>query len=1494
MATKQNLNSEEKETAEKKKTEKTAAKKTAEDKKETAEKKPAKTAATKATATKTAASKTAAKSSVKSSAAKTTAEEKKKETKATASKTAKASAAESEKKAAGTARKTASAKTETAENKKAVKTAAKKTSGDKKETAEKKPAKAAAKTSATKAAAAKTAAAKATAKEEEKKEPELSPTGVMIKKTVAVPPVEKEAAAATEPVAAVEKEKPSVAKTVGVEAPKVEPAVKEEPAVIQEPKNEVSRAPVFEVERNASVEVKPAAEEKNQFAAEKSDDDYRALEKMMQSSGLRRKTETEIKKPEEKKDKKKLLLLLLLLLALFGTGIGIGVKFFSGRTAITSSNPEDIIAYCEKLINQGEYGEALGILAGLNINGDDENSVLLRKKVADLIRYGYGKALADGKVDDILKKISELESKGKYGDALKLIAIGTDLASDDENARALKEKLRAMEKSLVDKAVAEGKAQEVIDAAKQLIESDEEIPAAELLSLLDIKGNSTEARMMRNQIYSLKKEAVKKALENGRGNELLDAIAAMNERGNSVEALELLSYMEITGEGEEADALRNRLSDLKKEAVEKAFADGRQEEILAKAKQMISDGDYNTALGFLSSVKPEGDDPESRAFRNSIKALKKDTVERALAEGRIDDVFGTADSLNNNGDNAAALELLGMINVVGNSDEAKALRDQVNAKKQETVKKAIESGKFDDILKSARQMIDDGDYSGALELLSAAKVSGDDPESKKLRKEIDSLKKAAVKKAIADGRGDEVLDTVERLMKEGNYDAAASILDQIGKIDDRSPEAKAFKERAERLHKQNDILSANENLSDADKAKLAERLIREGRYDEALTLLNSINPEGNDEESKKLREKISNLKKDAVSKAKKNGVDLGVLGYDENGNPVLSKEEVARRQQQERIAREAAEKKAEEERLVEQIRREQEEKVRKEEAARKAAEEKKAKQEAALKAAAEKKAKEEAAKKAAEEKRLQEEAAKKAEADRKAKEEAAAKKAAEEKRLQEEAAKNADSQLKKEIEESIARGKKLLAQGDIDGAAREFANAESKLPANDPKYSAQKLDEIAKALYEASEKAEGADKKKLEGLAGEKARNALKLSSSDPDTLYIAGIDALNRRNFSEAERLLNEAIAKNPTNFMYYYQLGRILAMQKKYNESLVAFQNCINLNDKFAPAFYNSGYVSEQLKKSNDALNFYKKATEVNPSYENAYIGQGHVLKDMKKYDAAMDAFSKALALNSKRSQIYQELGSCCIEKKDNAQAENYFKKALQCPDATKDKNALTYYNLSTVLYDQNKKDEAFDYAVKAYDAREKTDPSVKANIVYNYALQMQDKGRDDEAVRLYNEVLMLDSKHVKANTNLGAIYLKQNRDTDAIIALTNAYNVEKDNFEVNNNLGSAYRKISNYQKSVEHYKNALKVKPNDLTVKQNLARSYAASKDYPNSKALYQELIAKEPSNSDHLFELANIAYEKGDSETAAKCLAKLKVSAPNYKPEKVEQMLTELGY
>ena len=159
--------------------------------------------------------------------------------------------------------------------------------------------------------------------------------------------------------------------------------------------------------------------ETDTIASDKNED-FKALEEMMQTAGLRKKTEGTYAQYREKKNGRKWLLLLLLLLGLFGTGIGIGIKFFSGSgIEKTIQSPEDIIAYCEKLIGKGEYAQALGILSGLNINGTDDHSVSLRNQINALMKSGFEKAVVEGRENEILDAVEALSKKGKYSEALK-------------------------------------------------------------------------------------------------------------------------------------------------------------------------------------------------------------------------------------------------------------------------------------------------------------------------------------------------------------------------------------------------------------------------------------------------------------------------------------------------------------------------------------------------------------------------------------------------------------------------------------------------------------------------------------------------------------------------------------------------------------------------------------------------------------------------------------------------------------------------------------------------------------------------------------------------------------------------------------------------------------------------------------------------------------------------------------------------------------------
>ncbi|MBQ3799986.1 MAG: tetratricopeptide repeat protein [Treponema sp.] len=239
----------------------------------------------------------------------------------------------------------------------------------------------------------------------------------------------------------------------------------------------------------------------------------------------------------------------------------------------------------------------------------------------------------------------------------------------------------------------------------------------------------------------------------------------------------------------------------------------------------------------------------------------------------------------------------------------------------------------------------------------------------------------------------------------------------------------------------------------------------------------------------------------------------------------------------------------------------------------------------------------------------------------------------------------------------------------------------------------------------------------------------------------------------------------------------------------------------------------------------------------------------------------------------------------------AEEAFKKALAYMDPAK-KDPVTYYNLSTVMYAQGKKDNALAYAKQAYDNKANAVQLVQTNITYNYALMCEETGGKTNALSLYKEVLAADPKNVKALTNIGALSLESGDADSALTFLQKAYSLESGNFEVNNNLGNAYRQKADYDNAVKYYQGALKISPKDNTVRENLAKAYASAGNYDKAKSTYQDVIAADKKNWDAYFELAKVCITLKDTNAAKDYLSFLQRNNPDYKSSEVKQLLSSL--
>ncbi len=518
-------------------------------------------------------------------------------------------------------------------------------------------------------------------------------------------------------------------------------------------------------------------------------------------------------------------------------------------------------------------------------------------------------------------------------------------------------------------------------------------------------------------------------------------------------------------------------------------------------------------------------------------------------------------------------------------------------------------------------------------------------------------------------------------------------------------------------------------------------------------------------------------------------------------------------------------------------------------------------------------------------------------------------KAAEEQRKKEEAARKAkeeelarkNARLKSEIatvNDFIQQGKSALNSGNIDSALRNFENAQKSLPVSDgePAFSAGKYSEMAGALYDASLNASNPDdKKKLQDAAVEYASKAVALDPKNAESQYILGMDAFDKKNYQKALDHLTKAAANDTTkNYLYYYNLGRVQYMMKKFTEAKYSFTTACQLNGNFAPARYNLGLTNNKLNDTKSALSEFRRAHDIDPRHERSYLEEGRILSAQKDYTGAISAYQNVIRINNTNRAALNELGSVYYQAKKYPDAERTFKQSLaMLPAGTED--SMTYYNLSTVLFEEDKVADSLSYAKKAYDScGQIKNLANRANVIYNYALISEKSGNTDEAIQRYGEVLQANPNHLKTQINLGVMYMNMNPpDTEtALQFFTKAYAQDKNNFEVNNNLGSAYLAIADYDNAVKYFQNALKIQPKNNEVRYNLGQAFASSKQFDNAKTIYVQVLQQDSSNWDAYIELAKVCMALGDNQSAEKYLTVVQIKNPSLRKSEVDSLLSSI--
>lgn len=121
----------------------------------------------------------------------------------------------------------------------------------------------------------------------------------------------------------------------------------------------------------------------------------------------------------------------------------------------------------------------------------------------------------------------------------------------------------------------------------------------------------------------------------------------------------------------------------------------------------------------------------------------------------------------------------------------------------------------------------------------------------------------------------------------------------------------------------------------------------------------------------------------------------------------------------------------------------------------------------------------------------------------------------------------------------------------------------------------------------------------------------------------------------------------------------------------------------------------------------------------------------------------------------------------------------------------------------------------------AKVKVDP--QAQTEFSQALQALKSGRDDDALRLLTGLTRKYPNLAGPFTNLGLLYIKQDKLKQAKQALLQATTVRPDDAIAYNQLGVVYRKLGKFKQAQQAYEQALKLKPDYAAAHLNLGILY-----------------------------------------------------------------------
>jgi len=376
--------------------------------------------------------------------------------------------------------------------------------------------------------------------------------------------------------------------------------------------------------------------------------------------------------------------------------------------------------------------------------------------------------------------------------------------------------------------------------------------------------------------------------------------------------------------------------------------------------------------------------------------------------------------------------------------------------------------------------------------------------------------------------------------------------------------------------------------------------------------------------------------------------------------------------------------------------------------------------------------------------------------------------------------------------------------------------------------------------------------------AGDLLNRVVGLDSDNPEANYYLGRYQFQNKQYSVAAQSFQKAIKSRPDYVAAYVDFGKLLIELRNYEKAAEQFKQALDLasdNVNIMNHLARAYLKSEQYDKSEDT---YKEILDLAPNNFNAKKGLGDLYSEQGNYEDAIEYYNDALRVKAD-DDTSLALGRAYLETGQLEDAKSELESLLR----------RSPYNSEgyMLLGDYYRMKDRPERALEEY--REGLDRTQDRNLRIKISKRILEQTPEDTETRFILAKAYQDEH----------IYDSAIEQYNEILKRTDAPSEKREAFM---GLGKAHLKKTNYDKATEYYQKSLELADSSvqrLEIYQGLLKADEGKNGEENLSRVGKEA----------LFRIAEININQGRGSDAKEKLERLSSLDPDYRKERVEELL-----